>query len=346
MRKRATRPTLADVAKHARVSTATASRVIHNTGPVSPELRKRIQSAVASVGYTPRTTAPLVPEATVAVLASNLANPYFPDVIAGVQEEAASYGIGLILFNLTESPQNRQQILHRLEKRALNGIIVMGTQPFPELFAWREQAKIPLVLINHFADKPDVYSIGIDMENAMYRATQYLLSLNHTRIGHIAGPSTWGEVSSARRRGIERALIEAGLSFRAEWCSVISPGSFADAGFHAMNNLLGLPLAERPTAVIAFNDMVAFGALHAIHASGLRVPQDISIIGVDDIFLAAHSKPPLTTIDQPKYRIGKLALEMVYHASQGREDLRNCTLLESPLIIRESAAARYESNAS
>ncbi len=343
MRKRSNRPTLADVAKHARVSTATASRVIHNTGPVSSDLRKRIQGAVASVGYTPRITTLAASEATVAVLASNLANPYFPDVIAGIQEEAASYGIGLILFNLTDSPQNRQQILHRLEKRALNGVIMMGTQPFPELFAWRDQAKIPLVLINHFADKPDVYSIGIDLENAMYRATQYLLSLNHTRIGHITGPSNWGDLSLVRRRGIERALTEAGLVLRPEWCSVISPGSLADAGFHAMNNLLALPVAERPTAVIAFNDMVAFGALHAIHASGLRVPQDISLIGVDDLFVAAHSKPPLTTIDQPKYRIGKLALEIVYHASQGNTDLRNCTLLESPLIIRESTAA-YNAN--
>ncbi|MBI5301804.1 MAG: LacI family DNA-binding transcriptional regulator [Chloroflexi bacterium] len=344
MRKRATRPTLADVAKHARVSTATASRVIHNTGPVSHELRKRIQGAVASIGYAPRSTTIPVSEATLAVLAGNLANPYFPEVIAGIQEEAASYGIGLILFNLTDSPQNQQQILHRLEKRALNGVIVMGGQPFPELFTWRDQAKIPLVLINHFVDKPDVYSIGIDMENAMCRATQYLISLNHTRIGHIAGPSSWGEISQSRRRGIERAMAEAGLTFRPEWCSVVSPGSQADGGFHAMNNLLGLPSAERPTAVIAFNDMVAFGALHAIHASGLRVPQDISLIGVDDIFVAAHSKPPLTTIDQPKYRIGKLAVEIAHQASQGREDLRNCTLLESPLIIRESAAP-YNPNA-
>ncbi|OGO36310.1 MAG: hypothetical protein A2Z03_02050 [Chloroflexi bacterium RBG_16_56_8] len=338
MRKRVNRPTLADVAKQARVSTATASRVIHNTGPVSPDLRKRILGAVASVGYAPRSTQVPVSEATVAVLAGNLANPYFPEVIAGIQEEAASYGIGLILFNLTDSPQNQQQILHRLEKRMLNGIIVMGAQPFPELFTWRDQAKIPLVLINHFVEKPDVYSIGIDMENAMCRATQYLISLKHTRIGHIAGPSTWGEVSHARRRGIERAMADAELVFRFEWCSVISPGSLADAGFHAMNNLLSLPVAERPTAVIAFNDMVAFGALHAIHASGLKVPQDFSLIGVDDIFVAAHCKPPLTTIDQPKYRIGKLAVEIAHQASQGREDLRNRTLLESPLIIRESCA--------
>lgn len=112
-----------------------------------------------------------------------------------------------------------------------------------------------------------------------------------------------------------------------------------------MNNLLDLSAADRPTAVIAFNDMVAFGALHAIHARGLNVPQDISLIGVDDIFVVAHSKPPLTTIDQPKYRIGKLAVEIAYQASQGREDLRNCTLLESPLIIRESAA-HHNPNAS
>jgi DNA-binding LacI/PurR family transcriptional regulator len=338
MRKSGNRPTVADIARDAHVSTATVSRVIRNAGPVSPELRKRIQNSVTALGYIPRFTATSVSEETIAVLAGGLSNPYFPEVISGIQEEAASYGIGLVLFNLTDHPQHQQQLLIRLGKRSVSGVIIIGGQAFPELFAWREEVKIPLVLVNHFVDRPGVYSIGTDFENAMYRATQYLLSLNHTRIAHIAGPSSWGELSLIRRRGIERAMSEAGLSLRPEWCMVISPGSLADAGFHAMNNLLGQPGTERPSAVIAFNDMVAFGALHAVHAAGLRVPQDISIIGVDDIFVAAHSRPPLTTIDQPKYHIGRLALEIVHQAAQGREDLHNHTVLESPLIIRESTA--------
>ncbi len=345
MRKRTIRPTLADVAKHARVSTATASRVIHKTGPVSPGLRKQVQNTITAIGYVPRSTAIPDSEATIAVLAAHLANPYFGEVIAGIQDEAASHGIGLMLFNLTDGSQNHQQILDRLEKRTLIGLIAMGAQPFPELLTWRDHAKLPLVLINHFVDKPGVYSIGIDIENAMSRVVQYLISLNHTRIGHIAGPSTWGEISQSRRRGIERAMAEHGLPFRPEWCSVISPGSQTDGGFDAMSNLLKLPSAERPTAVIAFNDMIAFGALHAIHANGLSVPQDISLIGVDDIFVSAHCKPPLTTIGQPKYQMGRLAVEIAHQACQGSEDLRNYTLLESPLIIRESAA-RYEPTAS
>jgi DNA-binding LacI/PurR family transcriptional regulator len=338
MRKPSTRPTLSDVARHARVSTATASRVIHSTGPVSSDLKNRIKNSVTALGYAPKSTTPSVSEETIAVLAGALSNPYFPEVIGGIQEEAASYGVGLVLFNLTNHPQHQQQLLARLGRRLVSGVIVIGGQAFPELFAWRDQTKVPLVLVNHFVERPGVYSVGTDFENAMYRATQYLLSLNHTRIAHIAGPGNWGELSNTRRRGIERAMGEAGLTLRPEWCVVISPGGLADAGFHAMNNLLSQSGAERPSAVIAFNDMVAFGALHAVHAAGLRVPQDISIIGVDDIFVAAHSKPPLTTIDQPKYHIGELALEIVYQAAQGREGLHTHTLLESPLIIRESTA--------
>ncbi len=338
MRKPGNRPTLADVAKHAQVSTATASRVMHNTGPASSDLRKRILASASALGYASRASSVVLSEDAIAVLAGHLhlPNPYFSDVIAGIQDEAASYGLGLELFKLTDHPQQRQQLLQRLGKRAFSGVVVMGASPFPELLDWQSDTKTPMLMVNHFMERPGIYSIGIDVENAMYRATQYLLNLNHTRIGHIAGPVSWRDLAQSRRRGIERAMSESGLTLRPEWCAVISPGALADAGFHAMNNLLNLPAAERPTAVLAFNDTVAFGALHAIHACGLRVPQDISIIGVDDIFLAAHCNPPLTTIDQPKYHTGQLALEIVYQASQGRADLPSSTILESPLIIRES----------
>ena len=112
-----------------------------------------------------------------------------------------------------------------------------------------------------------------------------------------------------------------------------------------MRALLDLPCNERPTAVIAFNDIIALGALHAVRAHGLRVPQDISIIGIDDIAIAAHAHPPLTTIGQPKYRMGKLAVQTLRRVSEGRiSPGNNCTLLESPLIVRESTASAPSTN--
>ena len=330
------RPTLADVARHAKVSTATASRVLRNTGPVSQDLRQQIESAIASLGYTPRLTSKHPDEGTIALLVGDLLNPYFPEIVRGVQEEVDNCGMILTLYNLTDHPQRQRQLLHRLSKPAVEGVILTGSSPFPELLAWRERHKIPLVLFNRRVNQPGVHCIMVDFENAMYRATQHLLSLNHIRIGHLASPST-GEIAQARLCGINAALKEAGLALRSEWCPVVPPGTEVEGGFQAMRALLDLPAGERPTAVIAFNDIIALGALHAVCAHGLRVPQDISIIGIDDIAIAAHAHPPLTTIGQPKYRMGKLAVQTLRRMSEGKIGPgNNCTLLESPLIVRES----------
>jgi LacI family transcriptional regulator len=126
---------------------------------------------------------------------------------------------------------------------------------------------------------------------------------------------------------------------RPEWCPIVPPGREVGGGFQAMRVLLDLPEHERPTAIIAFNDIIAVGALHAIRDYGLRVPQDISVIGVDDIALAGHTYPPLTTISQPKYHMGKLAVQTLRRVREGRISMsNNCTLLETPLIVRESTA--------
>jgi DNA-binding LacI/PurR family transcriptional regulator len=338
------RPTLADVAHHAKVSTATASRVLHNTGPVSQDLRKRIETSVAALGYTPRLASKHPDEGTIALLVGDLLNPYFPEIVRGVQDEVDDCGLILTLYNLTDHPQRQRQLLHKLSKPAVEGVILTGSSPFPELLTWREHHKIPLVLFNRRINQPGVHCIMVDFENAMYRATQHLLNLNHTRIGHLASPST-GEIAQARLCGINAALKEAGLSLRPEWCPVVPPGTEVEGGFQAMRALLDLPVDERPTAVIAFNDIIALGALHAVCTYGLRVPQDISIIGIDDIAIAAHAHPPLTTIGQPKYRMGKLAVQTLRRMIEGKiSSSNNCTLLESPLIVRESTGSAPQTN--
>ncbi len=329
--------TLEDVARHARVSTATASRVLHNTGPVSEDLRKKIQASVAALEYRPhRIVKPRNP-GTIALLVEDLLNPYFPELIRGVQDGANDYGSILTLYNLTDHPARPQLPFEKIGKQAIEGIIVTGTAPFHELLEWRERHSVPLVIINRQVSQPGVHCIKVDFENAMVRATQHLLSLGHTRIGHLASPVS-GEIAESRIRGIESALQKAGLTLPPEWCPVVSPGAEVEGGYQAMRVLLDLPPDRRPTAVLAFNDIIAVGALHAVRVCGLRVPKDISIIGVDDISIAAHVDPPLTTIGQPKYRMGKLAVQTLRQMREAKMSLgSNCTLLESPLIVRESS---------
>lgn len=334
--KKAKRVTLADVARHARVSTATASRVLQKNGPVSEDLRLRINNAVETLGYTPRRTAMPATQGTIAVMAGDLLNPYFPQVIRGIQDEADNYGLILTLYNLTDHPQRQHQLIEKLSRQRIDGVIVMGTMPFPELLAWRERQNVPLVVFNRRLALPGVHSILVDFENALYRAAQHLTSLGHTRIGYLDGYSS-SEIALSRRRGIETALAEVKLTLRPEWCATIPPGTEIDGGYQAMSMLMQLPVDKRPTGVIAFNDVVALGALHAARVQGVRVPQDVSVIGVDDIFASAHSHPPLTTISQPKYRMGALAVQVLRQIGDPNMKMSSgCTVLESPLIVRES----------
>jgi DNA-binding LacI/PurR family transcriptional regulator len=333
-----TKATLAQVARAAGVSSATASRVIHATGPVSDTIRARIEAAIAELGYEPRKSlaAARPHEGAIAVLAGDLLNPYFPEVIRGIQDEVDNYGMVLTLYNVTDHPQRQNLLVEKLSRQKVDGIVLMGSRPFPALVEWQQKQRLPMVLINRGASLPYVHCIMVDFENALYRATQHLLSLNHVRIGYVSAFVN-SDIAIARRRGIELALNEARLALLPEYCASVPPGTEVDGGFQAMNALLDRPVEDCPTAILAFNDVVALGALHALRLRGLRVPQDISVIGVDDIYSSVYTSPPLTTIGQPKFRMGVLAVQRLQMMNQQAwSNDSTCTILDSPLIVRES----------
>jgi LacI family transcriptional regulator len=275
-------------------------------------------------------------EGMIAVLTGDLLNPFFPEVIRGIQEEADKLEMILALYTLTGHPLRQERLMQRLSRRALAGVIIMGTSPLPGMLAWQQELGIPIVVLNRRIEQPGIHSIIVNFENAVYRAAQHLLALGHTRIGYLEAHST-SQIGVARKRGLETALSEAGLSLRPELCSLLPMGSEANGGFQAMGALMDKPTHERPTGVIAFNDVVALGALHAAQVRGLRVPRDVSVIGMDDIFVAAHTHPPLTTISQPKYDMGVMAVQAVSQMQGSNGNTTGgCTILESPLAVRDS----------
>ncbi len=330
------RATLADVARRANVSITSVSRLINHTGPINDETRQRIQAAMAELGFEPRRSNARITEPTLAVLTGDLLNAYFPEVIRGIQEEADSYGMLTMLFSLTDQPRRQLQILERLSKRVADAVILMGSPIFPGLDVLQSRLKLPLVVINRRACAPALGSIAVDFENAGYRAAQHLLMLGHTRIGFISLFQTNVDVAVARLDGVNQALREAGLVMRPEWLVNCPPASEMDGGFHAMSTLLTHPAAQRPTAVVCFNDGIAVGAQHAVHAAGLRIPEDISVVGFDDLAVAVHACPPLTTISQPKYRIGMMAVQMLRRMLQNPSVPGDCVQTECPLVVRES----------
>jgi len=335
--KDASRPKLLDVARHAQVSPATVSRVIHGNAYVRENVRARVLASMSALGYETKQFKPVAFRNVVAVLIPDLLNPFFAEVVHGIQEQATSIGILTLLIDSTENVQREDQLLRMALTRPVDGIIIGASRlSDANLIAFCERHGVPMVTLNRNVTHPAISCILIDFENATYRAARHLLNLNHTRLAYLAGPAA-SQASQSRRRGVETALKEAGLVLRDEWCPASFPN--VDGAFQAMSALLALPEADRPTAVIAYNDIMALGALHAIRAHCLRVPEDISVIGFDDIAMAAHANPPLTTIAQPKYQMGKLAMQMLEQMIAGQPTLGDgYTLLESPLIVRESTA--------
>jgi DNA-binding LacI/PurR family transcriptional regulator len=334
------RPSLLDVARHAGVSPATASRVIHGTARVRESVRERVLASVSALGYQasalPSSSA-LLRQNAIALIIPDILNPYFTEIVRGVQDEASGDKLMPLLFDIGEDPQRELEILRMLAGQPVCGIIACGSRiSHQDLVAIRSHLHTPMVIINRTARLPNVACIIVDLKNATYRATRHLLNLNHTRIAYLSGPSK-SETSLARCQGIEAALTEANLSLRPEWCPVSFPD--VDGGFQTMSALLAMPPDDRPTAVIAYNDLMALGVLHAIRANHLRVPEDISVIGNDNISMAAHTNPPLTTLSQPKHRMGRMAMQMLRRMIEGHPPPEEgYTLMECPLIVRESTA--------
>ncbi|MBN1428547.1 MAG: LacI family DNA-binding transcriptional regulator [Anaerolineae bacterium] len=333
--------TISDVARMAGVSIATVSRVIHNNGVVSEETRLRVREAVEHLGYQSRRTPKKLPaEKIVLLLSGDVVNPFFAEIIRGTQEEI---DLQKNVLNIIQISTDHKQLIRTISRLPASGVILTGTYPFSELLEWREEAGIPLVVINHRINQPGVSCIAVDFRDAYIRATRHLIDLGHTRIGYV-DVNGGSEICQARLQGYLDALDESGIPFRQPLYTSLPAETHVYGGFQAAGNLLTLPPDEQPTAVITFNDLFALGVMHAARAHGLRVPEDVSVVGCDDIPMATYAYPPLTTIGQPKYRIGKLAVSTLLQMCQDASDQAGSyTLMESPLIIRESTGRCHQS---
>ncbi len=333
-------PKISDVAQAADVSIATVSRVINNTGPVSDETRRRVEEAIQELGYQARRTpkkavSEEVPEKVVLLFTGDVVNPFFAEVIRGTQEALEYQPNALNIMYLSD---DFEKAIRAARQLPVMGIILTGSGPFPELLEYREERQIPMVVINHRIYQPGISCILVDFRDAYARATRHLINLGHTRIGYVDNSGN-SEISQARLQGYKGVLAEAGIPYRPELYTEVPSNMHVHGGFQAASNLLALTPGECPTAVLCFNDLFALGVMHAARAHGLSVPDDISVIGCDDIPMAAYAYPPLTTISQPKYRIGKLAVSTLMKMCQdSSEQSGSFTLMESPLIIRESTA--------
>jgi len=328
--------TIKDVAQHAGVSVTTVSHVVNGTRFVSPAAQARVQAAITALRYVPSALARSLKSNrthTVGMMIPNNSNPYFAEIIRGIEDSCYAAGFSVILCNSDDDPHKQATYVRLLSEKQVDGLIVLSSGSDAGLLQSLRSATMPLVLVDREIEGLESDLVEVNHESGGVLATEHLLQLGHRRIACIAGPAG---LSSARERvqGYRQALARAGLAVDE---TLLRHADFTSAGgFDAMTSLLARPGPHRPTAVFASNDLMAIGALCAVASQGLRMPQDLSVIGFDDIALAAHSNPPLTTIAQPKQQTGELAARLLLQrlVEPGRAPQRE--ILQPTLQLRRS----------
>jgi DNA-binding LacI/PurR family transcriptional regulator len=337
MEKEHTNPTLEELAAHSGVSIATVSRVINTSGPVSEHAEKRVRQAIEALGFEPKRKRrkPRNKPPLIACIVPEFMNPAITMISTGVQEEAERMNIHVFIVPVSDKPGSLHRNLDLLKDVSVDGIILAHLEVQPEdILNLCKSQELPMVALKRNFSSLPIPCIDSDRENGMYQATKLLIGLNHRDIAYLAGIRD-SDQSEAKLQGVQRALTEANLTLKPEFYRKCL--STTDDGFRVATNLLQLPPGQRPTAIITYNDLVAIGALHAIRSAGLSVPDDISVVGFDNIPLTSHTNPPLTTVAQPQYQKGQLGVQTLMNWLNGEHvDYEGFTLLACSLVVRES----------
>lgn len=326
-----------DVAHHAGVSITTVSHVVNGTRFVSEIARMRVEAAVRDLGYVPSAVARSLKHNTTrtfGMVIPNNSNPYFAEIIRGVEDRCFTAGYNVILCNSNDDPERQASYFRVLAEKRVDGLVFVATGSDAIVRATLGEINMPTVLLDReVAGMDNCDLVEVNHTTGGEIATRHLLELGHPRVACISGPPGLSP-SSKRRAGWKQALDAANVE-RKE--SDLARGDFtARGGYLAMQVLLKRkPL---PTAVFICNDLMAFGALAAAREARIAVPEHLSIVGFDDIDLAAFSAPSLTTVAQPKLQIGTLAAELLLERVQSNRTNGRRVILEPELKVRGSTA--------
>ncbi|MDT0174947.1 HTH-type transcriptional repressor PurR [Pantoea sp. RRHST58] len=328
--------TIKDVAKRAGVSTTTVSHVINKTRFVAEETRNAVWQAIQELHYSPSAVARSLKvnhTKTLGLLATSSEAPYFAEIIEAVEHHCFERGYTLILGNAHNDLQKQRAYLSMMAQKRVDGLLVMCSEyPDDLLKMLEENRNIPMVVMDWGESRGDFTDTVLD--NAFqggYLAGRYLIERGHRDIGAIPGQLE-RNTGGGRHAGFLQALEEAGISVRPEW---IVQGDFEpESGYQAMQQIL--QQKQRPTAIFCGGDIMAMGAICAADEMGLRVPQDISVIGYDNVRNARYFTPALTTVHQPKAELGEKALEMLLDRITSKREVSQTIEVRPTLIERRS----------
>lgn len=325
-----------EIARLAQVSHSTVSRALRHSPLVNPETAERIRRIADEFGYCPSGPArSLVTRhtETIGVVVTSIADPFHADVVGGIEEAANERGFSVFLANSNADPERELRVVRSFQQRRVDGLIVAASRVGALHLSALSRMRIPIVLVNNQHPSEFVHSVAIANFQAAREATCHLIALGHRRIAYL-GDRFGYQSDTERFAGYRQALAEADLPFEPEL--VVHGNGKPDGAPPATARLL--ELADPPTAVFCYNDMTALGALRYLRSRGLRVPEDLSLVGFDDLFLAEYVDPPLTTMRQPMWEMGRAAARMLFDLLEGKATVEN---LEMPaeLIVRQSTAA-------
>lgn len=327
---------IAEIARRANVSTATVSRTLNQSGPVKAATARKVWRAVTALNYYPNSHARALVSGRsrlIGLIVSDITNPFFPELIRIFEDLAAQKQYDLLLTSTDYDTSRMTACLRRMLERKVDGVAMMTSEMDMSLIKELSKRSVPIVFMDVGQMGPRMSHVSIDYGNGIRQAVDHVVDLGHRHVGFITGPL---DLHSARtrRQAFVDGLRHYGIPLERK---LVREGTHtAEGGEKAMKELL--KLAKLPTAVVCSNDWTAIGALHAIHAAGLRVPEDISLVGFDDIPLTSYTTPPLTTVRMSARDVGATAFQALFSLI-GEEHLEGDVYqVPTRLVVRESTS--------
>ena len=326
-----------DVAAAAGVSLGTVSNVLNRPDRVSPETRERVQRAMADLGFVRNESARQLragSSRTLAYVMLDAANPFFTDVASGIDEAAETADLSLVLCNSRNSADRERSHLALLEQQRVQGILVTPVDPDSPSLDEVARRGTPVVVVDRTRSDQSFCSVAVDDVLGGKLAIEHLLDRGHTRIAYVGGPAHLGQVRD-RLEGAREAWAAGGRPADAlTW--VETSAMTVVEGREAGSRLAGIPARRRPTAAFCANDLLALGLLQHAISSGVRVPEELAIVGYDDIEFAAAAAVPLTSVRQPRQLLGRTAAELVLDEAGNPDHTHRQVLFTPELVARAS----------
>ncbi|MEV4754864.1 substrate-binding domain-containing protein [Micromonospora sp. NPDC049559] len=332
-----------DVANHAGVSVGTVSNVLNRPDIVAETTRTRVRAAIVELGFVPNDAARQLRRGrsrTLGLVVLDVANPFFTDIAKGVDDTTGSAGMAVIFCNSNGDVGRENAYLDLLEEQRVQGVLITPVETVNERLLRLRERGILVVVLDRRSPLPDLCSVSVDDRLGGELAVRHLVEAGHRRLAFVGGPWRLEQVRDRYHGGL-KALQEAGLG--AEHLRRLDiPSPTVAAGRDAVSRLLGLPRAARPTAVFCANDLIALGMLQGLTRQQVRVPEDIALVGYDDIEFAAAAAVPLSSVRQPRQRLGQTAAELLLDEAGDPAGHRHQQVVFEPeLVVRESSQHRF-----